>query len=718
MQLKRNIAILAVAALVFTSPAWGQSASTLLQEGIFIEETVGDLDAAIEIYERIAASAEKDRTYAALAQYRLGMCYLKKGLKQDAAVAFRKLIDRFPMQTERVAQAKVQLAALGQPSSAMVTRQVWSPALDMMGTVSPDGRYFSYVNWTKGNLAVHDFKTGEDRDLTDEGTWETPNKFCDVSIWSPDSQQIAYYWIDRGTEGEQLRIVGIDGSKPRVLTSSNVDLGAAAFSAPATPWPREWSADGKYILALVAEKNEKLERGHEDHIVLVTVADGSVRYLKSLGEEHSKRHTKNMSLSPDGRYVAYELQEKHGSDKNDIYLLATDGSGESVLVEHPANDWAPYWTPDGNGIVFVSDRSGSTGLWMLNVEDGKPMGTPTQIKETSDRFYPKGFASNGSFYYGVGKPDSDVYVAALDFETGRMLAPPTKTALRFEGTNLAPTWSPDGKYLAYASRRSSQESYTLVIKSVETGQERDLSPKSLVMGAAQAYGRPRWSPDGRSILVVGRVKDAPSRNNGLYLVDVQTEDFTTLVQDGPEKDPSTAGPRYHVFSNNGKQINYVRGQSIMTFDLKTRQESELYKAETNIYMLACSPDGRQLAFCESSEAVFPNVVMTIPASGGEPRELLRVPEGKTFPWGVGISWTPDGRHVVVGRPGASDQPDELWIIPATGGELRKLTLEFNVRKLSLHPDGRRIAFGQRFADGGDIWVMENFLPVDQSVSHN
>ncbi len=717
MQLKRNIAILAVAALVFTSQAWGQSASTLLQEGIFIEETVGDLDAAIEIYQKIAASAEKDRTYAALAQYRLGMCYLKKGLKQDAAVAFRKLIDRFPMQTERVAQAKVQLSALGLAGSAMVTRQVWAPAYDLMGMPSPDGRYFSYVNWTKGNLAVHDFQTGENRDLTDEGTWETPNQFCDVSIWSPDSKQIAYYWIDRG-RGEQLRIVGIDGSESRILTGSNADLGAAAFSAPATPWPREWSQDGKYILALVAEKNEKLERGHEDHIVLVTVADGSVRYLKSLGEEHSKRHTKNMSLSPDGRYVAYELQEKHGSYSNDIYLLATDGSGETVLVEHPANDWAPYWTPDGNGIVFVSDRSGSAALWMLNVEDGKPMGTPTQIKETEDRFYPKGFTSNGSFYYGVGQPDSDVYVAALDFETGRVLTPPTKTALRFEGTNLAPTWSPDGKYLAYASRRSSQATYTLVIKSVETGQERDLSPKSLEMAAAQAYGEPRWSPNGRSILVVGRTKDAPSRNFGLYLVDVQTGDFTTLVQDGPETGPTTASPRYPVFSNDGKQINYVRGQSLMTFDLKTRRESELYRANSGIYMLATSPDGQRLAFCESSEAVFPNVVMTIPASGGEPRELLRVPEGKTFPWGVGISWTPDGRHVVVGRPGAPDQPDELWIIPATGGEPRKLNLGFKVRKLSLHPDGRRIAFGQSDADAGDIWVMENFLPVDNGVSNN
>ena len=349
-------------------------------------------------------------------------------------------------------------------------------------------------------------------------------------------------------------------------------------------------------------------------------------------------------------------------------------------------------------------------LWMLNVEDGKPMGTPTQIKETADRFIPKGFTPNGSFYYVVGKPDSDVYVAALDFETGKVLTPPTKTSLRFEGTNHAPIWSPDGNYLAYASRRSIQESYVLVIRSVETGQERDLSPKSLGMAAAHAWGTPRWSPDGRSILVAGLAKGATPRNYGLHLVDVQTGDFTTLVQDVVEKEPLGTSPRYPVFSNDGKQINYVRGQSIMTFDLNTRQESELYRANSGIYMLATSPDGQQLAFCESSEAVNPSILMTIPASGGEPRELFEIEEGKRFSWDVGLSWTPDGQHVVVGRPGATDLPDELWIIPATGGEPRKLNLGFKVRKLSLHPDGRRIAFGQRFAGGGDIWVMENFLP--------
>ncbi|MEE8250915.1 MAG: hypothetical protein V3R24_04165 [Gemmatimonadales bacterium] len=207
------------------------------------------------------------------------------------------------------------------------------------------------MNWTEGNLAMHDFKTGENRDLTDEGTWKKPNQFCGVSIWSPDSRQIAYYWIDRGT-GSHLRIVGLDGSKPRFLFSGDPSLKGQA------PWPRAWSQDGKYILALFGKKNESLERGYEAQIVLVSVADGSVRVLKSLGE----RHTRNMSLSPDGRYVVYELEEKHGSKKRDIHLLATDGSGDVRLVEHPADDGAPFWTPDGKRIVFLSDRSGSMGV--------------------------------------------------------------------------------------------------------------------------------------------------------------------------------------------------------------------------------------------------------------------------------------------------------------------------------------------------------------------
>ena len=706
LRYKSLIFAVAISVMASGSPAHAQSMSEMLEKGIFTEETVGDLDAAIKIYESIAARAEQNRPFAAQAQYRLGMCYLKKGQKQEAGIAFRKLIELFPKQTQPVVQAKAQLSALGHPVAAMVTRQVWAPALDMMGTPSPDGRYLSYVNWTKGNLAVHDFKTGENRDLTDEGTWESPNQFCDVSIWSPDSQQIAYYWIDRGG-GTGLRIVGLDGSKPRVLSGSDLELGPGV---PAAPWPRAWSQDGKYILALQGKK-DKSQAGHEDHIVLVSVADGSVRVLKSLGEEHSERHGKKMSLSPDGRYVVYDLGGKQGSKKRDIYLLATDGSGDVPIVEHPADDWAPYWTPDGKQMVFLSDRSGSTGLWMLDVEDGTPTGTPTQIKETGSMFYPMGFTRDGSFYYGIGNAESDVYVATIDFGAGKVLTSPIKTSLRYEGTNHAPIWSPDGKFLAYASQRSGRQSYLLVIRTVETGEERDLSPATLAMAAAHAWGAPQWSPDGRSILVAGRTEGARSPNYGLHLVDVQTGNLTTILQDERGTNEWESGPRWPVFSKDGKHVYYMRDRSIMALSLETRRESELYRANNYIARLACSPDGQRLAFFEQSQAEQPAVLKTIRASGGDPHDLFTLRKGQRVFWSVGISWTPDGRHVVIAAPDAPDKTNDLWIIPAAGGEPRILNLGGNAMQLSLHPDGRRIAFSRREPGGSrEVWVMENFLP--------
>ncbi|MEJ2704786.1 MAG: M56 family metallopeptidase [Sedimentisphaerales bacterium] len=245
--------------------------------------------------------------------------------------------------------------------SAIMVRQVWTQAGDAY-TPSPDGRYLSYINWAKQELAVHDLKTGENRNLTEEGTWNEPSEYPDRSVWSPDSRQVAYCW-NKG-KGNELRIVALDGSKPRVLCGSVPEGGHA-------PWPSDWSQDGKYILALLGKKDEKLKRGHEDHIVLVSVEDGSLRTLKSLGEQR----TRNMSLSPDGRYVVFDLTTED-SEKRDICLLATDGSGEATLVEHPADDWAPFWAPDGRRIVFVSDRAGSPGLWLLSVDDGKPKAPP------------------------------------------------------------------------------------------------------------------------------------------------------------------------------------------------------------------------------------------------------------------------------------------------------------------------------------------------------
>ncbi len=69
-----------------------------------------------------------------------------------------------------------------------------------------------------------------------------------------------------------------------------------------------------------------------------------------------------------------------------------------------------------------------------------------------------------------------------------------------------------------------------------------------------------------------------------------------------------------------------------------------------------------------------------------------------------VTWSLEGRTPPTSRI-------ELWSIPVTGGEPRKLNLGVKVSHLSLHPDGRRIAFTGPDPKGGDeVWLMENFLP--------
>lgn len=99
----------------------GESASTLLEKGVYYEETAGDLDAAIQTYKKVVEDAQANRKYAAEAQYRLGVCLMKKGQQQEAVEAFRKVVDLYPDQRTLVQQASEQIRkVLGQSSGEHV----------------------------------------------------------------------------------------------------------------------------------------------------------------------------------------------------------------------------------------------------------------------------------------------------------------------------------------------------------------------------------------------------------------------------------------------------------------------------------------------------------------------------------------------------------------------------------------------------------------------
>ncbi|MFC1714048.1 sigma-70 family RNA polymerase sigma factor [Candidatus Poribacteria bacterium] len=560
---------------------------------------------------------------------------------------------------------------------------------------SPDGRYLSFVNGKNGNLAIYDLTTGENRDLTDEGRWEAARRHAERPTWSPDSKQIAYVWVNEDTI--ELRIVGLDGSKPRVLRPSEESRGRIGRC-------HDWSRDGKYILTRLKEPQS---------IALIPVDGGPTRIIKSPAPSPN-----GMTISPDGRYIVYDRKMEEHEDLRDIFMLTTDGSGqETRLTEHPANDHGPIWSPDGKSIVFVSNRTpdGTLGLWLMQIVDGKPAGKPQMVKnEVGNMVSTLGFTEKGSLFYMTISWWSDIYVTSVDMETGKLLSTPE--LLPSQGFNTMPAWSPNGESLAYESRRTAPGSFrvrpALMIRSMKTGEERELIPDQDI--GTWHLGQLRWSPDGRSILCGG---DPVWKN--LHLIDVQTGHVTTNV--ATRKGGYISGP---AWSPDGKTIFYIHVRiekedwpcRIVALDLETRKERELHPGGSRESFLAVSPDGRQLAFRDKD-----GMIKVIPTEGGEPRTLLNMKDflGETSYSSGPSAWTPDGRYVLFVTGPLDEQPDsmvQLWGISVEGGIPQKLLEERGMLQPiyhyspSPHPDGRRIAF-QKGNWHKDLWVMENLLPT-------
>lgn len=108
--------VLAVAASAFAVEV--QSPAVLLQQGIYAEETEGNLEKAMEIYSQIRSDYNDVERVSAIATYQLGMCNLKKDKKQDAIKLFQEVVDYYPNQIVAVKKAQQQLDKLGVKNDA------------------------------------------------------------------------------------------------------------------------------------------------------------------------------------------------------------------------------------------------------------------------------------------------------------------------------------------------------------------------------------------------------------------------------------------------------------------------------------------------------------------------------------------------------------------------------------------------------------------------
>jgi len=692
MNLKRIFVSAALLAFVFAAFGLQNSSDhkVLFEKAKFTMETKGDLNGAVKLFEAIIQKYPDKREYAAKSQLYIGICLEKLGQTQSeqAQEAFQKVVDNYPEQAEAVKIANKKLSVLAK-AQAMVeegdtglkVRQLLSgPELlydGWLGAVSPDGRYVSIVDWETGDLAIRDLTTGKKQRLTEQKNEEG---YAVYSTWSPDGKKIVYDWW-HGNSFVDLRIIGVEEKKPHTVFK-NEEIEYA--------WPLDWFPDGEHILIALSEG------GIENQRAVLSLSDKTTKIIPLESEG-------NAYISPDGRYIAYGMSQEENVAESDIYLYSIEEGKESLLIEHPANEEILGWSPDGRWILFQSSRLGSKDAWILPVSNGKTQGNPRLVKRGIEDIASMGFSQDGSFYYMSSKHMEDIYKASLNPETGEIQNPPEKMDLPFEGNNGFPVYSPDGKKLAYI-RGSLGGRYgsALHIRSLDTGQEQVFS-----LRARTFY--PRWSPDGRTILLSGITK---SRLTGIYRIDVQTGEVKSILLPKPSKKEEY---RFSEWTPDGKSFFYIQGEKgksndlISKYNLETEKKKKIHQTSYAYAKLSLSPDGRWLAFIGRE---LERELKIIPADGGEPRVLCRFNQRGGAP--ISLAWTPDSQYILFFKQKETEVlGKELCRVSVAGGEMEELGLSMiSPDHLRMHPNGHEIVFSSLgfSIPYPEFWVMENFLP--------
>lgn len=189
--------------------------------------------------------------------------------------------------------------------------------------------------------------------------------------------------------------------------------------------------------------------------------------------------------SPDGQQIIFESDR----DGNwEIYLMKVDGTEQQRLTSHDSADRRPTWHPSGKMILFESTREGKNGLFIYSLI--KEWVKPIPLPEIEGEVIFAHFAPSGkqiAFSVQEGERVFNLYTIR---KNGKKLRALTIGQQR----SLFPAWSPSCAEIAFFSRRDTDnkddEIYSLNLETLETTR--------LTFWPKHNFC-PAWSPDGSQI---------------------------------------------------------------------------------------------------------------------------------------------------------------------------------------------------------------------------
>ena len=366
---------------------------------------------------------------------------------------------------------------------------------------------------------------------------------------------------------------------------------------------------------LVAESLAPFPEG-----LLFSMSDGVYEAGADGGHAHRIFATNStpldLAVSSDGQKISFTLTDRRTGTSR-IWVANRGGSNVYPLFPNEGDserDCCAKWTPDGKHLLFERYRNGHNNIWVWTEREHWFNRQPQALQLTNGPLdftapYP---SRDGKKIFAVGaQPRTELmgYDGASGF---------TSFLGGLSATDLA--FSSDGQWVTYVTVPDGA-----LWRSRVNGSER----MQLTEPGKISAGLPRWSPDGKQIVFMGRML---SENWRAYLISANGGTFQDLV-------PEAAAGVDPGWTPDGNSIVLSltnlgpTGKGISVLDLQTRKVSDLPGAE-HLFSPRVSPDGKYIAAITTDE----KTLMLFDVSAQRWAEFVRMPIG--YP-----CWSHNGQYL-------------------------------------------------------------------------
>ena len=561
------------------------------------------------------------------------------------------------------------------------TRLTAHVARDTFPRISPDGRWVAFSSDRFGNndVFIVPIAGGEPKQLTFNTTGDT------VLNWMPDGKGILMA-TSRGVSQwrSPLYVVPIDGSLPTPLPMDGGVQGMVRQDGAMVAFNR---AGGSYW--------RKGYRGNRaDDIWVQNLATKQITRLTDDNLRNYEGFTQDVYPMWGNDGQIYFSSERSGIFN--IWRIApTGGDPEQVTTHRNDGVQFPAMSADGSTIAYENEFE----IWTLKVGSRTPTRVPIEMafdpklnlvawESTENRM--DGFAITADGDYAAIDFHGEVFIVPTDPEVGEK-----RQVTSSSWRDRRPSFSPNGRFIAYTSDESKEEEIWLFDR--DTGTRRKLTTH------ANFKSIDAWSPDSTRI--------AWTADNRLYVTTAETATTTDLgynVAGGYTPTGFSPDGRWLVLTKRDADMN----SEIILFEIDTRRELNITDSLFSETQGTVTPDGTKVVFISDRSSsnqlwMVPLTRQTEDPNDPVVRERRRRAEGgRGRGAGSGEADAPGGAQ---GGRGAQNQPPPaLAAVDLTGIRDRAVPITTGTQAVQayfLSPDGQTVYFRSSDADGPGLFSI-------------